>query len=30
VHNLAAIPVFLGLPAAAAGTSWRSFRIGQR
>jgi hypothetical protein len=30
VHNLAAIPVFLGLPAAAAGSSWRSFRIGQR
>jgi hypothetical protein len=30
VHNLAAIPVFLGLPAAAAGASWRSFRIGQR
>lgn len=29
VHNLAAIPVFLGLPAAAAGSSWRSFRIGQ-
>jgi hypothetical protein len=30
VHNLAAIPVFLGLPAAAAVVSWRSFRIGQR
>jgi hypothetical protein len=30
LHNLAAIPVFLGLPAAAASTSWRSFRIGQR
>jgi Protein of unknown function (DUF998) len=30
VHNLAAIPVFLGLPAAAAAASWRSFRIGQR
>jgi hypothetical protein len=30
VHNLAAIPVFLGLPAAAAGASWRSFRTGQR
>jgi Protein of unknown function (DUF998) len=29
-HNLAAIPVFLGLPAAALGSSWRSFRIGQR
>jgi 2-polyprenyl-3-methyl-5-hydroxy-6-metoxy-1,4-benzoquinol methylase len=26
VHNLAAIPVFLGLPAAAAGASWRSLR----
>src|SRR5262249_16639930 len=30
VHNLAAIPVFLGLPAAAAVASWRSLRIGQR
>jgi hypothetical protein len=30
VHNLAAIPVFLGLPAAAASSSWRSLRIGQR
>jgi hypothetical protein len=30
MHNLAAIPVFLGLPAAALGYSWRSFRIGQR
>jgi len=30
VHNLAAIPVFAGLPAAAAGASWHSFRIGQR
>ena len=30
VHNLAAIPVFLGLPAAAAGASWRSLRTGQR
>jgi len=30
VHNLAAIPVFLGLPAAAAGASWHSFRTGQR
>jgi hypothetical protein len=30
VHNLAAIPVFLGLPAAAAYVSWRSFRAGQR
>jgi hypothetical protein len=29
-HNLAAIPVFLGLPAAAAGASWHSFRTGQR
>ena len=30
MHNLAAIPVFLGLPAAAAGASWRCFRTGQR
>jgi len=30
VHNLAAIPVFLGLPAAAASVSWRCFRTGQR
>jgi hypothetical protein len=30
VHNLAAIPVFLGLPAAAACASWRSLRVGQR
>jgi len=30
LHNLAAIPVFAGLPAAAAGASWRSFRTGQR
>jgi Protein of unknown function (DUF998) len=30
MHNLAAIPVFLGLPAAAAAASWRSFRTGQR
>ena len=30
LHNLAAIPVFLGLPAAAAGASWRSFQAGQR
>lgn len=30
VHNLAAIPVFLGLSAAAASASWRSFCIGQR
>jgi uncharacterized protein DUF998 len=30
VHNLAALPVFLGLPAAAAGASWRSARTGQR
>jgi Protein of unknown function (DUF998) len=28
-HNLAAIPVFLGLPAAAAGYGWRSWRAGQ-
>ena len=30
VHNLAAVPVFVGLPAAAFTCSWRSFRIGQR
>ncbi len=29
-HNLAAIPVFLGLPAAALATSWRSWRSGRR
>jgi hypothetical protein len=29
-HNLAAIPVFLGLPAAALGCGWRSWRAGQR
>jgi hypothetical protein len=29
VHNLAAVPVFVGLPAAAFTCSWRSFRIGQ-
>jgi Protein of unknown function (DUF998) len=29
-HNLTAIPVFLGLPAAAAAASWHSFRTGQR
>jgi hypothetical protein len=28
-HNLAAIPVFFGLPAAAAGYGWRSWRAGQ-
>jgi hypothetical protein len=28
-HNLAAIPVFLGLPAAAAGYGWRSWRADQ-
>jgi hypothetical protein len=28
-HNLAAIPVFLGLPAAALNSSWRSWRAGQ-
>jgi hypothetical protein len=30
VHNLAAVPVFVGLPAAAFTYSWRSVRIGQR
>jgi hypothetical protein len=29
-HNIAAIPVFLGLPAAALASSWRSWRAGQR
>ncbi len=28
-HNLAAIPVFFGLPAAALATSWRSWRSGR-
>ena len=29
-HNLAAIPVFFGLPAAALTSSWRAWRAGQR
>jgi Protein of unknown function (DUF998) len=29
-HNLAAIPVFLGLPAAALAIGWRSWRSGRR
>ncbi len=29
-HNLAAIPVFAGLPAAALACGWRSWRAGQR
>ncbi len=29
-HNLTAIPVFLGLPAAALTTSWRAWQAGQR
>jgi hypothetical protein len=29
-HNLAAVPVFLGLPAAALACSWRSWRAEQR
>ena len=29
-HNMAAVPVFLGLPAAALACSWRSWRAGQR
>lgn len=29
-HNLAAIPVFAGLPAAALASGWRSWRAGQR
>ena len=28
-HNLAAVPVFLGLPAAALACGWRSWRAGQ-
>ena len=28
-HNLAAVPVFLGLPAAAVCSGWRSWRAGQ-
>jgi hypothetical protein len=30
LHNLAAVPVFLGLPAAALACGWRSWRAGQR
>jgi Protein of unknown function (DUF998) len=30
VHNLAAVPVFVGLPAAALACGWRSCRAGQR
>jgi hypothetical protein len=30
VHNLSAVPVFAGLPAAALSHSWRSWRTGQR
>ena len=29
-HNLAAVPVFLGLPAAALASGWRSWRAGHR
>jgi hypothetical protein len=29
-HNVAAVPVFFGLPAAALASSWRSWRAGQR
>jgi hypothetical protein len=29
-HNLMAVPVFFGLPAAALACSWRSWRVGQR
>jgi hypothetical protein len=29
-HNLAAVPVFFGLPAAALACSWPSWRAGQR
>jgi len=28
-HNLAAVPVFIGLPAAALASGWRSWRAGQ-
>jgi hypothetical protein len=30
VHNVVAVPVFFGLPAAALACSWRSWRAGQR
>jgi len=30
VHNLAAVPVFFGLPAAAVAYGWRSWRSGER
>jgi hypothetical protein len=30
IHNLSAVPVFLGLPAAALASGWRSRRSGQR
>ena len=30
VHNLAAVPVFFGLPAAALACGWRSWRPGER
>jgi hypothetical protein len=30
VHNLAAVPVFFGLPAAALAGGWRAWRAGQR
>ena len=30
MHSLAAIPVFLGLPAAALACGWRCWRSGQR
>jgi len=30
IHNLAAVPVFLGLPAAAFTCSWQSIRAGRR
>jgi hypothetical protein len=29
-HNLGAVPVFVGLPAAALASAWRSWRAGQR
>ena len=30
IHNMAAVPVFLGLPAAASTCSWQSIRAGRR
>ena len=30
IHNLAAVPVFLGLPAAAFICGWQAIRVGHR